>query len=241
MNGSTNNLNGASTSNSKVSNGGRSAVVKKFAVGPFDSGLRHNVDISKDWTRQEQLLLEELLIKYASDSKKHMRYGKIAMRLQGKTVRDVAIRCHWMKIFRKKKNDKRRIDDNGSSRRQKVKWEKIEVQEAKPAFYATNHANGVPYGHPSASMVNDDVISSEDIAMSRKLLEQNEHALAQISANLSAMKVHDNINIFWQTRNNINILLNALNAMPGVMEQMPPLPEKPDDELAKYIFTRGNL
>ncbi|CAN0858010.1 hypothetical protein LINGRAHAP2_LOCUS7037 [Linum grandiflorum] len=46
--------------------------------------------------------------RYASESN-IIRYAKIAMQLQSKTVRDVALRCRWMT---KKEFSKRRKEDN---------------------------------------------------------------------------------------------------------------------------------
>ncbi|KAA3474793.1 F21O3.28 protein isoform 3 [Gossypium australe] len=87
------------------------------AAGLADTqaALRHNPGISKNWTPDEQSILEDLLAKYASDST-IVRYAKIAMRLKDKTVRDVALRCRWMT---KKENGKRRKEDHISTRKSK--------------------------------------------------------------------------------------------------------------------------
>ncbi|KAE8663257.1 hypothetical protein F3Y22_tig00112989pilonHSYRG00053 [Hibiscus syriacus] len=80
------------------------------------SALRHNPGISVNWTPDEQLTLEDLLAKYASDST-IVRYAKIAMELKDKTVRDVALRCRWMT----KENGKQRKEDHSSARKIKDK------------------------------------------------------------------------------------------------------------------------
>ncbi|CAN1247984.1 hypothetical protein LINPERPRIM_LOCUS6568 [Linum perenne] len=72
------------------------------------AALKHNPGISNDWTAEEQSILEDGLSKYASESN-IIRYAKIAMQLQSKTVRDVALRCRWMT---KKEFSKRRKEDN---------------------------------------------------------------------------------------------------------------------------------
>ncbi|KAE8695319.1 F21O3.28 protein isoform 3 [Hibiscus syriacus] len=72
------------------------------------SALRHNPEISVNWTPDEQLTLEMC----ASDSI-IVRYAKVAMKLKDKTVRDVALRCRWMT----KENGKRRKGDHGSARK----------------------------------------------------------------------------------------------------------------------------
>lgn len=120
MNGSESNTNGASASN----NDGRSALPEKFAVV---TGFKRDVVISFDWTPDEQSLLEELLVKYASDNNKAMSYAKIAQELHDKTARDVAIRVSLME---EKEKGKKKRDDNGPSRKQKDRREKIAKQPA---------------------------------------------------------------------------------------------------------------
>lgn len=70
----------------------------------------------------------------------------------------------------------------------------------------------------------------------RQLLEQNAQAFSQISANLSTLKFQDNIELFCQTRRNINTVLNEMRTMPGIMSQMPPFPVSMNEELASSIF-----
>ncbi|KAK6145187.1 hypothetical protein DH2020_022007 [Rehmannia glutinosa] len=74
-----------------------------------------------------------------------------------------------------------------------------------------------------------------------QLLEQNAQALEQISANFSACKIHENVNLFCQARNNISSILNDLSDMPEIMKQMPPLPVKLNEELANSILPRPFL
>uniref|UniRef100_A0A453CB16 Uncharacterized protein n=2 Tax=Aegilops tauschii TaxID=37682 RepID=A0A453CB16_AEGTS len=66
---------------------------------------------------EEQAILDELLVKYASDAPV-IRYAKIAMKLPEKTVRDVALRCRWMS---KKESGKRKKEDHSSSKKSKDK------------------------------------------------------------------------------------------------------------------------
>ncbi|KAJ0038432.1 hypothetical protein Pint_22614 [Pistacia integerrima] len=60
-------------------------------------GLKHDTGLAVDWSMDEQLKLEEGLLKY-SDEANIMRYVKIAATLRDKTVRDVALRCRWMTV-----------------------------------------------------------------------------------------------------------------------------------------------
>lgn len=234
-NGSTSNGNGATTANNS---GGGAAVQDNSVVGPTQSALRHNPGLAVEWAPDEQSLLEDLLTQFASDSSL-LRYAKIAKRLQDKTVRDVALRCRWMS---KKENGKRRKEDNNSSRKNKDKKEKVTEHLVKSSSHTTNRPNGPPYAQSTVSMDSDDGISYKAIGgTSGQLLEQNAQALDQISANFAAFKVHENINLFCQARNNILAILNDLNDMPEIMKQMPPLPVKLNEELTNSMLPHSSV
>ncbi|CAA0842420.1 Protein of unknown function (DUF3755 [Striga hermonthica] len=212
-------------------NGAGGVSADNPVAGPTQVALRHNPGLSLDWTHEEQSTLEDLLAKYASESTV-VRYAKIAQALSDKTVRDVALRCRWMS---KKENGKRRKDEN-SSRKNKDKKEK--VTDPKSSQVA-NRSNGHPYAQSMMSADSDDGISFKAIGgAAGQLLEQNAQALDQISANFSACKIHENINLFCQARNNIVSLLNDLSDMPEIMKQMPPLPVKLNEDLANSILPR---
>ncbi|MBA0708680.1 hypothetical protein Golax_023776, partial [Gossypium laxum] len=86
----------AVNSNNSGGNTSTAAAAAAAAVSAdTQSALRHNPGISLDWTPEEQTMLEDLLVKYTSDST-IVRYAKIAMQLKDKTVREVALRCRWM-------------------------------------------------------------------------------------------------------------------------------------------------
>ncbi|XP_073305426.1 uncharacterized protein [Primulina huaijiensis] len=70
----------------------------------------------------------------------------------------------------------------------------------------------------------------------RHLLEENKQAFGQISSNLSALKLQENVNLFFHTRNNITTMLNDMSNMPGIMSRMPPLPVLLNEELASSVF-----
>ncbi|KAI5679853.1 hypothetical protein M9H77_01080 [Catharanthus roseus] len=174
------------------------------------------------------------LCRYSSESS-IVRYAKIAMQLKDKTVRDVALRCRWMT---KKENGKRRKDEHNSARKNKDKKEK--VMDPVPKSHVANRTNGPPYAQSIMSMDSDDGISYKAIGgTTGHLLEQNAQALDQISANFSAFKISENINLFCQARNNILSILNDLKDMPEIMKQMPPLPVKLNEDLAKIILPRA--
>ncbi|KAH0861967.1 hypothetical protein HID58_079178, partial [Brassica napus] len=48
--------------------------------------------------------------------------------------------------------------------------------------------------------------------------------LDQISYNLSAFKLQDNISLFYLARNHISAILTDMKEMPGIMSRMRPIP-----------------
>ncbi|XP_028054225.1 uncharacterized protein LOC114258474 [Camellia sinensis] len=232
-----NNQEGSGNGNGATNNGS-SVPHDNSPVGPTQAALRHNPGLSVEWTPDEQYLLEDLLNKYSSE-RNIVRYAKIAMQLKDKTVRDVALRCRWMN---KKENGKRRKEDHNSARKNKDKKEKITDPMAKSASHVTNRSNGPPYAQSVISMDSDDGISYKAIGgVKGELLEQNGQALEQISANFASLRIHENINLFCQTQNNILTILNDMNDMPEIMKQMPPLPVKLNEELANSILPPPSL
>ncbi|KAE9588123.1 putative Homeobox domain-containing protein [Lupinus albus] len=200
--------------------------------------MKHNPGISLDWTTEEQAILEDGLAKYASESN-IVRYAKIALQLQNKTVRDVALRVRWMN---KKENSKRRKDDHNVTRKSKDKKERVSDPATKPSPFAAR--SNVPSYAPlqMIAMDNDDGISYTAIGgTTGELLEQNAQALNQISANLSAFHIQENVNLFCQTRDNILKIMNDFSDSPEVMKQMPSIPAKLNEELANSILPRTIL
>ncbi|KAL8260754.1 hypothetical protein R6Q59_028707 [Mikania micrantha] len=274
------NDNGTTTAAAKIAiNGGQSPAVEISPVGPSEIALNQTVGPSIYWSRDEQSLLEELIVKYASDSMV-MRYAKIVLKLQNKTLKDVALRCRWMTEKEKRKQRKQKQekkeeaaseqvkspstnhssgecideeisckgaaaaqlleqsgdainqvsanayvfkengmqmnDNNNLSRKHKDKKTlgKAAYQQVKPSSHSTNDSNGPHYADSDEDM--DDDISYKAIGgAAARLLEQNDQAINQILANVSANKLHENIVLESQTRNNLNILLNeSLYDMP---------------------------
>ncbi|KAL3531019.1 hypothetical protein ACH5RR_010341 [Cinchona calisaya] len=228
-----NNQEGTSNANGGATDNGGVSIPENSVLGPTQAGLHHNPGISLEWTAEEQSVLEDLLSKYSTETNV-VRYAKIAMQLKDKTVRDVALRCRWMT---KKENGKRRKDDHNSSRKSKDKKEK--VTDSLPKSHVASRTNGPPYTQSVMSMDSDDGISYQAIGgVTGQLLEQSAQALDQISANFSAFKIQENINLFFQARNNILSIMNDLNDMPEIMKQMPPLPVKLNEDLANKILPR---
>ncbi|KAK6266259.1 hypothetical protein QUC31_017096 [Theobroma cacao] len=232
------------------------------------SGMKHNTGIALDWTLEEQAILDEGLKKFASESS-IIRYAKIAMQLQNKTVRDVALRCRWMT---KKENSKRRKEEHNLARKSKDKkasakkqvslslydthmqsfsiylsvyllfhmgaleemqmtvsihsgklsytlrylaidfacdfQERVADPSTKPAHFAAR-PNVSPYAPPMIPMDYDDGIPYKAIGgATGELLEQNAQAFNQISANLAAFQIQENIGLLCQTRDNILKIMN---------------------------------
>lgn len=219
------NINGIANGATSIDGAG---AVPENAVATFHP----NFGASLDWSPDEQSILEELLTKYTSDTI-IVRYAKIAQQLNDKTVRDVALRCKWMT---KKEYGKRRKDDQNSLRKNKDKKEKANASLLRSSQVAT-------HTQPVLSIDNDDGISYKDIGgATGQLLEQNAQAFDQISANFAALKIHENINLFCRTRNNILTMLNEIEAKKAALpKQMPPFPVKLNEELANSILPQTSM
>ncbi|KAF3337870.1 hypothetical protein FCM35_KLT18457 [Carex littledalei] len=204
--------------------------------GVAGQGLKHDPGISLDWTPEEQSILEEGLNTHASEPKL-IRYAKIAMRLQDKTVRDVAMRCRWMS---KKESGKRRKDEHNLAKKSKDKKEKVSDSSTKPASSVVGRSNMPPYQLPVLPIDDDDIPLKTIGGPTGDLLEHNAQALSQISSNITSMQIQENIKLFCKTRDNILAILKEMNDVPDIMKQMPPLPVKLDEELANSILPRNN-
>ncbi|KAL8048847.1 hypothetical protein ABFX02_07G093800 [Erythranthe guttata] len=195
--------------------------------------FQHQQNISMDWTPEEQVMLEEGLAQYASESN-IIRYAKIAVQLKNKTVRDVALRCRWMT---KKEISKRRKDDF-NARKIKDRKEKVIINDSssvKPSRLAIQ-SSGLSHAPGIVSNCNDDIISYNDIdGATRQLLQQNAWTFKQISTNLATHQIRENIGFLGQARDNIFRILTNLNEMGPTMKKMPPLP-KVNEELANSIL-----
>ncbi|MCD7473522.1 hypothetical protein HAX54_015430 [Datura stramonium] len=64
-------------------------------MGATKAALQHSAYLTVEWTPEEQSVVDELLVKYASKSKMYC-YVQIARQLKDKYLRDVVLRCRWM-------------------------------------------------------------------------------------------------------------------------------------------------
>ncbi|XP_042057365.1 uncharacterized protein LOC121801945 isoform X2 [Salvia splendens] len=190
-------------------------------------GLKHDTGLAVEWSVEEQYKLEEGLAKYAHEPY-ILQYIKIAASLQDKTVRDVALRCRWMMRKRRKQQD--------LSFGKKMKEGKNKLMEAS---LKNKVSSAPPLNLPAYSLPSNhhNQILSYGVG---HLLEENNHAFGQISTNLSTLKLQENINLFFRTRNNLTTVLNDIKNMPGIMSQMPPLPVLVNEELVCSIFPHSS-
>ncbi|XP_071693551.1 uncharacterized protein [Rutidosis leptorrhynchoides] len=165
--------------------------------------LKHDAGLAVEWSSEEQYKLEEGLSIYA-DQPSIMRYIKIASTLRDKTVRDVALRCRWMTSKRRK------LDELKLGRKLRDNKDKLLETLSKPSLSSISTSNVAPF---SVTMNNNRIHSGvspfDALSVStRRLLEQNNRVFGQISANISALKLQDNVDLFNHARNNITSILN---------------------------------
>ncbi|XP_059308913.1 uncharacterized protein LOC132060065 isoform X4 [Lycium ferocissimum] len=190
-------------------------------------GLKHDTGLAVEWTVEEQYKLDEGLIKYANEPR-IMKYVKIAAMLRDKNVRDVALRCRWITRKRRKQED--------CSLGKKVKDRKDKSAEmASKSSASASLMNLAPYSLSMNHHGHGAAMPSGALLGTRRLLEENNQALNKISANLSTFKLQDNVDLFFQTKNNLTAVLNNMKNMPGIMSQMPPLPVFLNEELASSL------
>ncbi|KAI3694105.1 hypothetical protein L1987_77065 [Smallanthus sonchifolius] len=177
-------------------------------------GLKHDAGLAVEWSVEEQNKLEEGISKYA-DEPSIMKCIKIAATLREKTVRDVALRCRWMTSKRRKHDELLKL-----GRKLRDKKDKLVEFSSKPNISSNSTLNVAPFSVTMNNRFQNGGIPLEALSVfMRRLLEQNNHVLGQISANISALKLQDNVNLFGHAKNNITAILKDMRYIPG-----PPLP-----------------
>ncbi|KAL2541314.1 Protein of unknown function (DUF3755) [Abeliophyllum distichum] len=193
-------------------------------------GLKHDTGLAVEWSVDEQYKLEEGLAKYGNEPN-IMRYIKIAASLRDKTVRDVALRCRWMTRKRRKQ------EDHNLGKKLKDRKDKFMESPSKNNMSSASPVNMAPHSLFMNHHERSDCMPYEALhGTTKHLLEENNHAFGQISANISNLKLQENIDLFCRARNNITTVLNEMRRMPGIMSRMPPLPVCLNDELASSIL-----
>ncbi|XVE91789.1 hypothetical protein REPUB_Repub01dG0041900 [Reevesia pubescens] len=198
----------------------------------FDSvaGLNHEAGLAVEWSVDEQYILEDGLEKYKEEPN-IMKYIKIAATLPDKTVRDVALRCRWMQRKRRKPEEVN-VGKKVNNRKDKLveSSSKMNVPLSLPQNMA---AYPLMMHHLDQ---NERMPSDEITGTTMHLLKQNAQAFSEISSNLSAYKLQDNIDLFCHARNNIIAILNDMRDMPGLMSHMPPLSVTVNEDLANSVL-----
>ncbi|XP_020110060.1 facilitated trehalose transporter Tret1 isoform X2 [Ananas comosus] len=178
--------------------------------GGGGGALKHDPGLAMEWSAEEQIALERALNEHATETS-ILRYAKIALKFENKTVRDVALRCRWMS-------------------------EKVADPSAQPSANLARRPNVPPYPLP-IPLIDDDDVSYQAIGGSTgELLELNAQALSQISTNLNNLQIQENIFLLSQTRDNLLRVLNEIDDVPGSLNQMPWLPVKINEDLANTIL-----
>ncbi|CAI9296563.1 unnamed protein product [Lactuca saligna] len=192
--------------------------------------LKHRAGVAVEWSVEEQYKLEEALLKYANEPG-IIRYVKIAATLRNKTVRDVALRCRWMARKRRKH------EELSLWKKSKDKKDKLVEFSSKPGVLPPiSTFNVAPFSVSMNNRVQTDGNHVEALQGSiRHLLEQNKQVIGQISTNMCALKLQDNVNLFSQMKNNISAILNDMRFIPG-----PPLPVSLNEDLANTILSTKN-
>ncbi|OMO72371.1 hypothetical protein COLO4_27649 [Corchorus olitorius] len=196
----------------------------------LDSGLKHDTGLAVEWSVDEQYILDDGLEKYR-DEPTIMKYIKIAATLPDKTVRDVALRCRWMQRKRRKP------EEHIAGKKVNNRKDKLVESSSKMNVPSALPQNMAAYPLMMHRLDQNDRMPSEGMTSATvHLLKQNAQALSQISSNLSAYKLQDNIDLFCHTRNNIAAVLNDMRDMPGLMSHMPPLPVSVNEDLVNSIL-----
>ncbi|ESQ35767.1 hypothetical protein EUTSA_v10008502mg [Eutrema salsugineum] len=191
------------------------------------AGVKPEAALFMDWSVEEQYVLENGLAKL-KDEPKISKYVKIAATLPDKTVRDVALRCRWMTRKRRKREE--------NSAGKNISNGKVVDTSPELNMLANVHQRNAPY--VMNNMCHSRHIPFEGLSEAvMDLLQQNVQAFSQISYNLSACKLQDNMSLFYQARHNISAILTDMKEMPGIMSRMPPLPVSVNDGLASRLLS----
>ncbi|KAJ4874547.1 hypothetical protein Rs2_39565 [Raphanus sativus] len=211
-----------------ISNVSNSGLVQTGNSFDSVSGLKLDTSLASEWSTEEQLKLEVGLEKY-KDKPSIMKYIKIAATLPDKTVRDVALRCRWTTRKRRKAEE--------FNYGKRISSSKAGLSSSMPSVSMASY----PFLMPFTSSSNKHITSEDLSGHAISLLEQNVRAFSQIRANISSYKVHDNIDLFCQTRNNLITIQNDMNNMPSLMSQMPPLPVAINYDLSATMLSNSTL
>jgi Protein of unknown function (DUF3755) len=202
--------------------------------------------ISLDWTEEEQRTLESYMIRYPAERMDPLqRYVRIAFALPRKNVRDIALRVRWTNMQAQMKR-RTGLDPRGAPG-----MPPLPLPGPKPLLPmgppGGNAAHGVggsgpmgPYmAPPPAGPVNPTMPSEGHNTIEGPisyLLDANLAILNHFRSNMTAFKVHENTQLLVQFRDNILQIIQAMEAMGGVMAEMPELPIRLNMDLANSFL-----
>ncbi|KAK9052645.1 hypothetical protein SSX86_029275 [Deinandra increscens subsp. villosa] len=192
-------------------------------------GLKHDAGLAVEWSGKEQNKLEQGISIYANEPN-IMKYIKIAATLHDKTVRDVALRYAYQNDIWQSK--RRKQEELKLRRKLKDKKDKLVELSSKSVISSSLTTNVAPFSVTTNNRIQSGGIPLEALSIStRHLLEQNSQVLGQIDANISALKLHNNVNLFSHAKNNITAILNDMRSIPG-----PPLPVTLNTDLVNTLL-----
>lgn len=204
-----------------------------------------NYPVSLDWTEEEQRALEAGMQRYPPDRFDVVqRYVKIAAMLPRKSVRDVALRCRWtlnQQLLKKRKPGEPLVPPAGGLGGAKKPLgaaggllppkapalPPVPMMPGMAPAGAAAAAAAVPAEGPTQAVIAGPIA---------QLLESNFTILNEFRSNMADFKVHENTQLLVQFRDNILAIINAMEAMGGVMAQMPQLPVRLNVDLANNFL-----
>jgi len=201
--------------------------------------------ISLDWTDEEQRTLESLMLRYPAERMDPLqRYVRIALALPRKNVREIALRVRWTNIQAQLKR-RTGLDPRGAPGVPPLPLPgpKPLIQMGTPPVGAAHGGVGTtnipPYMAPPANTAAPPMTSEGPNTIEGPisyLLDANLAILNHFRSNMTAFKVHENTQLLVQFRDNILQILQAMEAMGGVMGEMPPLPIRLNIDLANSFL-----
>ncbi|GMI99822.1 hypothetical protein like AT1G60670 [Hibiscus trionum] len=194
------------------------------------TGLKQDSGVTVEWSVDELYILKDGVERYKKEPN-ILKYIKIAATLPDKTVRDVALRCRWMQRRRRKP------EELNVGRKVNNRKDKPVESSSKMNIPSTVPQSMSAYSLTTHHLDHNERIPSEGIfGTTMHLLKQNSQVFSQITSNLSAYKMQDNINLFVHAKNNITAMLNDMRDMPGLMSHMLPLPASVNEDLANSML-----
>jgi hypothetical protein len=195
--------------------------------------------VSVEWTDEEQRALESCLMRFPADRMDSLqRYVRAAAALPRKSVRDVALRARWTALQHQLKK---------RTAIEPMRKPGMPPMPPKPPAMPLPGGAPPPGAPPPAFLappgaagpgpglgLHEGPPALEGPAAA--LLDSNLSILNHFRANMSAFKVHENTQLLVQFRDNILAIINAMEAMGGVMAQMPPLPVRLNVDLANNFL-----